>query len=198
MTGYFARLRATVRLDPKGSQVVLLSLIVVMAVCFVSAFVFAWHEVNFWLPATIGLLLLVVVVWFWLRSQGDVDYATLPPVELLSRDGERSTLISFHPNSPPTGQMLEVLERVASLRHSKPLPKPDGLLDEAGHPVAGSQEEASRRVGVANEEVRRAVATLEMWLGRQGDMPAVEQPQLDVEPAREELEGNRPDVSESG
>ena len=194
MSKLMAKVKASISLVPTGSHVVILSLIGILALCLGCAFIFIWYSVDYWPPLISAGILFAAVVLFWLRSHRHVDDRFVPPVEMSMTDGTNSTTLSMHPRGLPAGQQLKLIERAMSaMQHRKPLPEPDGLVDEKGIPIPLSQEEARQRVEAANNEVRDATGAMESHLNASEQQNEIAQHRLTVEPDLEEIkEINKP------
>ena len=188
-----SRMKALIRIAPTGSHVVLLSLVGVLALCLFSTFSFIRDGIDYCVPLAFAAVLFCAVVWLWLRSQRHLDDAPKPPITMSYRDGNTSTKVSIHLGGLRPNEQLAVLERgLSALQHRKPLPEPDGLVDEHGRPVPQSEEEARHRVEVANRVALAGTNT-------NADLSAVEssaeraQPALIVEPQPTQFDDtNRP------
>ena len=188
MRELITNVRALISIAPKGSQIVPLSLVLVLLFCLGCSFFFAWKGVNYWLPLVVAALLLIVVVLLWLLSAQRVDDASLPPVNISSSDGTHSTAISLHHGSLPALQDAETLERLLSiLRHRKPLPEPDGLIDEDGQPIPRSQGEAQAKVEAANRQAQECLDDIRSLSEIPGDWNKLTQPGIDSEMATIEV-----------
>lgn len=152
------KVEASVNIVPKGSQVVILSLIAILAFCLACTFFFVWKGVDYLVPAIASVIVLTVIVLLWKLSARHVDDASIPPVNIASTDGDTSTAISLHHRSLPAVQDQQLLANLLSIvQHRKPLPEPDGLVDSKGNPVPQSQGIARNRIQAANEQAQQMI-----------------------------------------
>ncbi len=184
-----ARVRASVDIVPKGSQVVVLSLVVVFALCLGCAFYFIWLGINYWPPLISAGIVFFVVVPFWLLSHRRVDDRGAPPVELSMVDGSYSAMLKLPARGSSLNDQLEVIERsVSAMRSRQPLPQPNGIVDKSGNPVPKSQGEATRRVNAANDEARKAADELQSYVNKLDRHTETEQSKRAIIPNVQELE----------
>lgn len=150
-----ARLNAAIRIIPSGSQVTIVSLIGIFAVCLFIAFYFLWHGREFLVPLFSAAFILLVIVVFWLRSHRDVDQNVSPALEISSSTGSDQTMVSIPPRLIASNRDLDRIERViAAMKYRHPLPPADGLVGEDGSVIAHSEQEARKRTDEINEAVR--------------------------------------------
>lgn len=154
MPGQISKIEALIKIVPKGSQVVLLALVFVLALCVNGLISLMLENLNFWPLLGLVVMLLAAIVFLWLQSYRSVDDGTLPPVDISVSDGTKSAKLSIHPRASPFSDQLKLLERAFSAMHNrKPLPDPDGLVDENGVPVPSSEVDARQKVDLVNEEL---------------------------------------------
>ena len=150
-----AKLKTSVSIVPIGSQVAIISLIFVSAMCLCVTFFFIWHNKDFLIPLISASAIFLVAIVLWFRSHRDIDQGALPPTTIADSDGLHSTSISFHPRSMESDMDLDALGRVVSaMRLRSILPQPDGLVDDEGREIPNSQDEAQGRIDAINEETR--------------------------------------------
>ena len=153
-----AKATAWIGIVPKGSQVVLTALVVVLLFCFACTFFSTPLGINPWFPFVAALILLVVIVVMWHRSAQAVDDAAIPAVNIVSTDGINSTSVSVHHRSLSALQKAQLFETFLSIfQYRKPLPEPDGLIDENGEPVPQSLSAAQARVDAANRQAQQDI-----------------------------------------
>ena len=160
--GLSSKIRTSVNLSPAGSHVVIVSLVGVDALCFLSAFIFIWHNKNYWPPFGVACALLLIIAFLWLRSHRHIDDGSSSPLVLSKKEGDTSTKISIPLRGMHQRQLAALYERMLStFQNRKPLPEPDGLIDDEGQPVPDSVGEARQQVEAVNHEWERVVDTLE-------------------------------------
>ena len=154
-----ARIKANLHLVPKGSQVVLLGLVIALVVVvFVMADLLR-SDSDATLLFIICLFLLALIGFLGFVSRKSIDATESPPIRVVT-DKAALTLPS---GSDPTSKQAELIAKIFnSFRHREELPEADGLIGEEGQPVAGSANEAQQRV----EEANRAVQEIQRRLLR--------------------------------
>ena len=149
------KITAAVKFVPKGSQVVILALVVVLGITLVYSFHFYLTNVPIVLPISVSFVLLATIVILWLLSHHHVDRKRQQPTELSIWEENRSSKISIPPGELSSNDYLKLFDRaISSTMHRKPLPNPNGFVDQSGNPVPSSQENARRKVEEINSEIR--------------------------------------------
>ena len=188
------RIKASISLIPTGSQVVVLALVGIFALCLFCSFLFIWHNVNYWPPLIFSFMLFVAIVFLWLRSHRQVDDRTLPLAEVSIKDeiGERK--ISMHPRGLPSKELLKNFETILSItQNQKPLPDPDGLVDENGSPIPQSKKKARQNVDAVNNQVKQKLDAMNSHSSVFDQPNETMQSALYIEPNLEEFKKiNRP------
>ena len=140
-------------ISPKGSQVVIVSIVVVLFFSIISALIFDFTGKDPSLPVIFSAISGVIIIIFWLISRKDIDNTALPVWSLTNISGARTTQLDMHPGSLSSQQKMKVLEKfLSNIQHRAPLPEPDGLVDKSGNPIPNSKEEARERVELANKQ----------------------------------------------
>ena len=152
-----SNIKASANLTPKGSHVVVFSLVLMLGICLLAAFILIFFDKNYWPPLIAAVVILIVIVLLWFSSYEDIDSDSVPSVNISSSEGSSSTMLSVHRRGIPNSEEFEMIVRAFSqLRHRSPLPNPDGLIDNTGSPIPNSVETAQERVRTANNQVEKA------------------------------------------
>ncbi|MCU7805484.1 MAG: hypothetical protein KZQ96_20025 [Candidatus Thiodiazotropha sp. (ex Lucinoma borealis)] len=180
-----AQLNTSVQVIPARSQVVLVSFILLAAICLLSGFAFLWENKQFsWIPLGLGTIISCSVVFAWFKAQKDTDLENAKPTIMQDGSGNQITTDTRALASPESVQNMERLFSV--LKHREPLPEPDGLIDSSGNPIPSSQREAIDRVNAANNEAQQLTNIAIEELGIENDAEIGIQPLLD-EPYSEQV-----------
>ena len=148
------KFKAAVKLDPKGSQVVILALVVIFGISLICTFYFYLINVPIYLPLSVSGVLFVTIVTFWMLSHGDVDNEHQQSTELSIFNKTGSAKITIPRGELSSNDKLKLFEQaISSTMYRKPLPDPDGFVDQSGNPVPQSQENAKRKVEEINNEI---------------------------------------------
>lgn len=189
-----AKLLASASIVPKGSHAV----IVMLAICLIAGFCFLWFKpVYSAAPFMFSVVFIAIIVPFWSVSHRNVDAHLSAPTSLAHLEGDRLTTLTTDPSSFKSPEGMRALERCLSmLQQRRPLPNPDGLVDESGSPIPESASKAVENIKAINELVKQIqediVSTTAM---------AVEEEHLDKlqsqheRPSPETIEGNELDES---
>jgi hypothetical protein len=142
-----------------------------------AGFIFLWHKPSLsWVPISVGILVLFFSAGGWFYSQKDVDYEASVPTYFADSEGNQ-LITDTRAFSSPT--MVQSLEKIFSgLSHRKPLPDPDGLVDESGTPIPNSKSEAQKRVRDVNMAAQEITDMAIAAFGGSENSMAVEQPLL--------------------
>ncbi len=148
-------LKAFVDVAPKGSQVVLVVLAFLCLVCLLTAFTFLFYEIaHVWVPVSFAVLFTALIVWLWMRSQKEIDSPPFVPAHMVAKHGDTELGLTVDSRSIANRDLLADLEALLSMvRHRRPLPKPDGIVDATGAPIPKSQDTADERIKTVNEQV---------------------------------------------
>lgn len=153
-----ATLDASVVMQPKATQIVLVTLLLLCGVSLILSCLFLWYiHPLAWLPWSFTIALAVMASVGWWRSQAAHELAgaakTVVKVPGIEVHTDALTL-----NSERAGEALAKLMK--TLTHRQPLPAPDGLVNWEMKPIPGSESDARERVAVANKqaEVLKACA----------------------------------------
>lgn len=145
-----AEVSANVQIKPRGSQVFLVSLSVLSAVCFgLGAWLLSDQNTSgYWFVAA-GVLLPLSCFPFWWRSQSDIDQGAPHPTTIALSNGNVITLDS---RLLVSGTAIDGLGRLAEVFNRQPLPAPDGLIDANKQVIPNSSAEAVAKVNALNQE----------------------------------------------
>lgn len=161
MLRLFSKFNTRIRVSPKGSHAIILSLVGVLLFCLATTFFFIYHEKNYWPSLILSVAILIVIVLLWLSSRQDVDGSSIPSVNISTTDGTNSTTVSMHHRSIAEGDRLTAFLQVLSqVLNRSPLPEPDGLVDSDGKPVPQSIDEARQRIESANNQSEQILNTV--------------------------------------
>ena len=156
-----SKIGAKISVNPKGSHAVILCLVGVLLFCLSATFFFIYDEKNYWPPLIFSLVLLAIIVLLWFLSHRDIDGGSIPPVNISTTDGTKSTTLSLHHRSIPEGGALAAfLQALSQVINRSPLPEPDGLVDHDGKPIPESVDEAKQRVDAANSQSEQILNTI--------------------------------------
>ena len=194
MSKWIPKVKAAVSITPTGSHVVILSLVWLLALCLICTFLFIALSLNYWPPLVFAILLIVVIVLFWLLSHRHVDDKSLPPTQLMMKDGKREMTISSPPGGLPDRERMNHYERmITAFQHQRLLPKPDGLIDENGNPIPMSEEVAHRIVDEVNNQVSMKFEAMNLQPNHFDQPNKTVQSGPTIEPNLEEIKGkNKP------
>ena len=185
MANIKANIDTEVNVKPAKSQVVLVALIITSTICYVAGFMFLWYKPDIsWVPLTIASLILFAVYRAWNRSQNDIDLAGSAPTQFTDAVGNSITTDTRALSSPQVVQNIEHL--FSGLCHREPLPNPNGLVDNDGNPVPGSEEEAIERVRKVNETAQVITDAVAASFNENNREATYQQPNID-EPQSEIL-----------
>lgn len=167
MSPFKANLKTEVSMTPKGSQIVIFSLIILTFFCFATGFYFMYHEIRgAWIPLVIACTVLLIAATFWLLTYREVD--SRPPAKT-KFEAEDQNLILRVETDTKSLVSTNLLEKIANyiliVNNRKPLPAPDGLVDSNANPIANSVSEATKRVRQVNAESDRISEDLRIQLG---------------------------------
>lgn len=153
-----SKVKASVRIVPTGSHVVILSLVIVLGICLTFVYYLISNNQDYWPLLIFSGFVLIVIVVFWLRSHRDIDISPDSMIEISKKNSTGSKSISIPARGVLPVKKLEDLERIVStMMYSSPLPEPDGLIDHQGNPIPDSSEEAKRRVLDANNQIKVSI-----------------------------------------
>lgn len=171
---------ATVKLVPKGSQVVILALVILLGIPLFHTIDFYSQGIPIWLPLSLFGLLFITVCLFWFLSHQQVDNKIKQSPELSVSEGNRSTNIVLPQGTLPPSDILKLFETaITSTLYRKKLPVSDGLIDEKGVPVPQSKEEARHIVEKINSQLQHLQEKLDLSIS---DSLSSEQQQLVPQP----------------
>ena len=172
-----AKIHTSLDFSPKGSNIVLLALVCIFAICLIAGFVFLWprHEYS-WVPFSFAGVLFFAIVSFWLISRKDIDNSSSVPTRVEAIDGPKSITVTTDTRSISFSEVFGLLEKCVSIvQHHRPLPEPDGLVDEKGNRIPDSETEARLRVKSANDRVEEIVDSVLTHSRTYGDGEMLEQ-----------------------
>lgn len=183
---YKANLNTDVNITPSRSQVVLVALIAVICICFLVGFFFLWEEKDYaWVPLSIGLIIVLMVLYAWFKAQKDTDLEHASPTTLTDAAGNAISTDSRALMSPVGIQAVERIYNLIS--HRVPLPRADGVVDSSGKPVPNTEAEANTRVDKVNSEAQEIIkiAADELGLNIQphvshdlSEQPIIDEPKI--------------------
>jgi len=142
-------INAVVRVHPSKSQVFLVSLLLLAGVCFLTGFnLLVEHPGVSWIPLVIGLLLTTVAIFCWKSSQKDMDMTDSNPTTIKASDGSSISTDSRMISSPESINSL--IKLYSSITSRKPLPAPNGLVNDVGDIIPDSEADAIKNVDDIN------------------------------------------------
>ncbi|MDD4912880.1 MAG: hypothetical protein PHP57_11345 [Sideroxydans sp.] len=158
-TGAAAELKANIEMHPMHSQVLLVALSVIAAICIIcSAILIATGLASGWIFLLFAALTLVGVYLLWVKSQSDIDLQGAHPTQIALANGTTFSTDSRILRSPEGVRGVAKLCDEILSRH--PLPNPDGLVDTYAQPIPDSKNEAiayanniNRTTQIATNEV---------------------------------------------
>ena len=158
MGKFGANLRASANIIPKGSHVVIVALIILLAICLLTGFLFLWFKPEHYSysipPFVFSVVFIILIAWFWFVSYKNIDSHLSSPTSITLRDDDTYLALTTDASSIRTPEGIEALERCLSMaRQRRPLPEPDGLVDEKGRPIPESNQEAIERIRALNNIV---------------------------------------------
>jgi hypothetical protein len=146
-----AKFDGKLNLTPQGSQVVVVTLLVLCAVGFLGTMIFLWNDrPHAWVPGLFTSLTGVAGVWGWWLSHGQEATPTKVSVKKgghLEIHTSAATL-----NSPETFQRLMGMLSVIGYR--QPIPIPEGMLDAHMRPIPDSGAAAQALAEDVNKRVQ--------------------------------------------
>lgn len=179
-----AELRTGIDLKPERSQVFVVTLALISAICLSVGFLFLWFKPEYsWVPLTVGLCIVAGSIYTWQESHKDIDLANATPTSI--SDKRSGVDITTDTRVLAAPEIVRHLERLfSSLSHRIPLPEPDGLVDNRGSPLPGKKQEAIERVQKVNEEAADLTKKAMIFMIGEKPVQSVEQPLIEA-PASE-------------
>ncbi len=179
-----AALQTKFNFKPERSQVFVVALLIVGALCLIMGFILLLlQNSDFWMPLLIGLVLIAISIFLWLISYKNIDMAGSVPTTIT----DKSSGFSLTTDARTLTETLQNFEMIFSvLGHRKPLPEPDGLVDADGRPQPDKKQEALERVREANAAAADQTKQAMSFLSGKKDIPVIEQPLVEA-PADEIL-----------
>lgn len=150
------KLGASLNIHPKGSQVVIVSLVVLILCCLGGAFFFLHEDKHYYsIPGFVmSAAFFYFVREFWLASHERVDNSVPPQIAISHQDGGTQTNISADSQVVRSREnVANFIDLISAVMSRRPLPLPDGLIDETGSIIPESSSEAQKRVASINERV---------------------------------------------
>ena len=150
-----ADLRAYAQLSPKGSQVVIVSLAVLLGICLVGGIAFLYVNALYsTVPFAFSIGFIVLIVRLWSESHKSADAHLSPPTSFTHYDGNRLTTLTTDASTLKSPEGIAAFGRLLSMvQKRRPLPEPAGLIDQGGKPIDESASKAMERVRGVNELV---------------------------------------------
>ena len=188
------KIKAKVKLVPKGSQVVILALVVILGISLIFTFYFFSINVSIFLPLSVSIVLLITIIVLWLLSHRHVDNKHQQSTEISILEENSSTRITIPQGELSSNDYLKIFEQaISSTIYRKPLPVPDGLVDQSGNPVPQSQDNAQRKVEVINSELRSLQDKLgitDQKLSSLEQQQLVSHPKINVDSEQDKIDEN--------
>ena len=179
-----AKFLASAQLIPRGSQVVIVSLVIVLGICLVGAMIFLYFRPLYSIPPfAICAILTILVVKFWSVSHKNIDALSSSPTSLTHYDRGRLTTFTTDPSTLRSPEGIDAFGRVLSMAQKrKPLPEPGGLVNAKGEPIPESNLEAVERIRLVNELVAEIKEGILQTSQDEIEEDEYEQRQFDHEP----------------
>lgn len=145
---------AKVGISPKLSHAFLSILLLLSLVPLLAGFVFLWFEKETaWIPFFIFILLLLLAVLGWLLTRKSIDMSNSIPTTLRDRNGNVVTTDSRSLES--SNAVTAIGSLLQTIGERKPLPEPDGLVDQTHKIIPDSKNEAVQKANMLNEEIEK-------------------------------------------
>lgn len=175
-----AELRTGIDLKPERSQVFVVTLALISAICLSVGFLFLWFKPEYsWVPLAIGLCIVGGSIYTWKKSHKDIDLVNATPTSISDKRSGLDITTDTRVLAAP--EIVKQLERLfSSLSHRIPLPEPDGLVDNKGSPVPGKKQEAIERVQKVNEEAADLTKKAMIFMIGGKPVRSVEQPLIEA------------------
>lgn len=150
-----ADIKATVKVSPEKSQVLLVALTIVLAITLIGSMVLLFNgQPEWWWFLIFSTLLLCCILLAWFKSQPDSDLHNAHPTNFNFPDG---TSLSTDTRGLRSPEVLKSITRVLNEAvDRKPLPLPTATLDNNYNPVPNSQENAKAIVDSINAKTQQA------------------------------------------
>ena len=157
MPNDFGKFSESLKIHPIGSQVVIVVLSLVLAMCLYYGFRFLeLKSEDIWVPFIAAAVLLISIIYLWLKSHKNVDAGPVTSSRFMAQIDDQIVLIETDPRTLESEDNISLFERILStVRHRRSLPEPAGLVDDNGEPVPNSKGEAETIVKHSNERVDR-------------------------------------------
>jgi len=150
-----ANLAATVNVDSKASQAVLVTGMGVSALTLICATILLTSaNAAGWAMLVLCGLMFGGTLIAWRKAQSDTDLAGSHPTTIVRSDG-----VSLSTDSR-TIRNVDAMQGVLQLLQMRPLPEPDAIIDASGNVVPNSQHQAVTLVDQINEGVEEAATQL--------------------------------------
>jgi hypothetical protein len=147
------KVNAKVKIEPLKSQILLIILTIIAGLCLLIGFAFLWNDKpNSWIPLIIGVSLIGLIFYSWLKSQKDTDWENSVPTSFSDSSGNSIVTDTRALMTPESIQALAKLFQILNFR--RPLPEADGLIDDQGRLVPNSAKEALEKVTQTNKEAQ--------------------------------------------
>ncbi|WP_331345983.1 hypothetical protein [Cellvibrio sp. UBA7661] len=149
---------ASLPIPPKHNQAFPVVLVCLGGTCLPTAFLFAWHDKNFWIPLVSGFVLISVAALLWLKSHRVNDLKGAHPTSMVLPNGAKFDADMRTLESPRALKAITDLLNLYS--NIKPLPAADGVVDDSGGIVKNSSQQAADAVDKVNAEVQSTLNKL--------------------------------------
>ena len=179
---------ATIKIVPKGSNLLILCFTGILLFCLGSGFFFILKRVDYWPPLIAAGVILIVIIFVWCLSRREIDENLIPPINISRSSGTDSTAISMPHRVITDLENVAILERICSaILHRSPLPEPDGLVDEGGNPIPESKDRATEIIQAVNNQVNETIDAIQSYANISRDQGENAQEKIDYEPNIEDV-----------
>jgi hypothetical protein len=146
-----SKLKTNISVIPKGSQVFLIGLLLLIAFLFGLSVYLLINNIEAWGYFFIAAIMLCFwAMLAWRSSNDNIDLATSYPTTLTTSKGESfSTDTSVLRNPEAANVFIQLIQEAIQ---RKPLPEPEGLVGSNHELLLNSQNQAKQEVNQINSE----------------------------------------------
>lgn len=118
-----------------------------------ASLIFLWFDKDtWWIPFCIFVAIFIVAVLGWLLSRKSIDMSTSSPTTISDSSGNQ--IITDARSLESQNAIASIGYLFQSFGERKPLPEPEGLIDEEYKTIPDSKADAILRANQINEEIR--------------------------------------------
>lgn len=155
------KFETTVSLTPQKSQIFTVGCLFLSGASLLASCAFLWTEKSGWAIPLAGAFFFGVGGFLcWLLSHRNSELAGGRPTQLTADD--KNMTLTFDPRNQPTKQMLLMFAAHAeAIAYRELLPPSQGLVDDSGRIIKGSEIQANIKIDQLNKLVSEQAKKLE-------------------------------------